>query len=59
MHYVYSTAQVKPGATLGACLSKSIGNPQLRVETQVYVAVNDKNAKNFISLTKVKFVGGL
>ncbi len=59
VHYVYSTAQVKPGATLGACLSKSIGNPQLRVETQVYVAVNDKEAKDFISLTKVKFVGGL
>ncbi|EPJ45274.1 MAG: hypothetical protein OFPII_28950 [Osedax symbiont Rs1] len=59
VHYVYSTAQVKPGATLGACLSKSIGNPQLRVETQVYVAVNDKKAKDFVSLTKVKIVDGL
>ncbi|EPJ44455.1 MAG: hypothetical protein OFPI_39830 [Osedax symbiont Rs2] len=58
VHYVYSTAQVKPGATLGACLSKSIGNPQLRVETQVYVAVNDKKAKDFVSLTKVKTING-
>ena len=37
VHYVYSTAKVKPGPTLGACLSNSIKNPQLRVETQVYV----------------------
>ncbi|SIS41376.1 delta-class carbonic anhydrase [Neptunomonas antarctica] len=59
VHYVYSTAQVEPGATLGACLSESIKNPQLRVETQVYVAVNDKEAKNFVSLTKVETVDGL
>lgn len=53
VHYVHSTAQVKPGETLGACLSDSLKNPQLRVETQVYVLVNDKNALNFNDLTKV------
>ncbi|NRA60276.1 MAG: hypothetical protein HRU25_05065 [Psychrobium sp.] len=52
VHYVHSTAQVTPGATLGACLSDAIKNPQLRVETQVYVLVNDKAALNFGTLTK-------
>lgn len=52
VHYVYSTAQVKPGPTLGSCLNDSIRNPQLRVETQVYVLVSDKNALDFDSLTK-------
>ena len=52
VHYVYSTAQVKPGPTLGSCLSESIKNPQLRVETQVYVVVNDKNALDFGRLTQ-------
>lgn len=47
VHYVHSTAQIKPGPTLGACFNDSIKNPQLRVETQVYVLVNDKNAGDF------------
>jgi hypothetical protein len=51
VHYVHSTAQVDPGPTLGACLSDSISNPQLRVETQVYVLVNDENALDFANLT--------
>ena len=52
VHYVHSTAQVKPGPTLGSCLSDAIKNPQLRVETQVYVLVNDRNALDFGKLTK-------
>ncbi|MCF6252952.1 MAG: hypothetical protein L3J75_17050 [Methylococcaceae bacterium] len=52
VHYVYSTAQVKPGPTLGSCLSDSIKNPQLRVETQIYVLVNDKKARDFGELTQ-------
>ena len=52
VHYVYSSAKVNPGPTLGACLSKSIKNPQLRVETQVYILVNDKHALDFGVLTK-------
>lgn len=51
VHYVHSTAQVNPGPTLGSCLSESITNPQLRVETQVYVLVNDANALDFANLT--------
>ena len=59
VHYVYSTAQVVPGPTLGACLSDSIKNPQLRVETQVYVLANDKAAGDFGELTKHGVKNGL
>lgn len=59
VHYVHSTAQVKPGPTLGACLSDSIGNPQLRVETQVYVLVNDGKGLDFVDLTKHGEVNGV
>lgn len=59
VHYVHSTAQVKPGETLGACLSEAINNPQLRVETQVYVLVNNKNALNFGKLTQHELNNGL
>lgn len=58
LHYVHTTAQVSPGPTLGSCLSDSIANPQLRVETQVYVLVNDDNAGNFVDLTKHEVVDG-
>ena len=58
VHYVHTTAQVTPGPTLGACLSESIMNPQLRVETQVYVLVNDDTAHDFMELTKVGEVDG-
>lgn len=53
LHYVHSTAQVVPGPTLGACLSDANKNPQLRVETQVYVLVNDSKAADFVELTKI------
>jgi len=52
VHYVHSTAQIKPGPTLGSCFNDSIKNPQLRVETQVYVLVNNRNAGDFSVLTK-------
>lgn len=49
-HYVFTTAGVTPGATLGACLNPSTGNPQLRVEGQVFVLANDRNALDFTEL---------
>jgi len=58
VHYVHTTAQVVPGPTLGACLSESIMNPQLRVETQVFVLVNDDEALDFMELTKFEEVDG-
>ena len=59
VHYVYTTAQIEPGPTLGACLSEAITNPQLRVETQVFVIVNDDSALNFSDLTKHTIVDGV
>lgn len=58
LHYVHSTAQVGPGPTLGACLSESIMNPQLRVEAQVFVLVSDKKALDFSELTALGMVNG-
>ncbi len=51
LHYVFSTAPVTPGPTLGACLHNSVKNPLLRVETQVFVLVNDARALDFKQLT--------
>ncbi len=57
-HYVHTTAQITPGPTLGACLSDAIMNPQLRVETQVFVIVNDDTAASLVELNKVAKVNG-
>ena len=59
VHYVYTTAQVSPGPTLGACLSDAIQNPQLRVEAQVVVVVNDPAALDFIELADVQKIDGV
>lgn len=58
VHYVHSSAQVQPGPTLGACLSDAIKNPQLRVETQVMVLVNDQKARDFSQLAQHAVVNG-
>lgn len=52
IHYVHSTAKVKPGPTLASCLSEAVKNPQLRVEAQVYVLTNDGKGADFMELTK-------
>ena len=59
VHYVHSTAQIEPGPTLGSCLNDAIKNPQLRVETQVYVLVNDRKALDFGDLTRHGVRNGL
>ena len=51
LHYVYSTGQVEPGPTLGACINKEEATPKLRVESLVFVAVNDRNALDFRDMT--------
>jgi len=58
VHYVHSSAQITPGPTLGACLSESIMNPQLRVEGQVFVLVNDESAHDFAELAELAVVRG-
>lgn len=52
LHYVHSTASVTPGATLGACLHENNANPELRVQAQVLVLVNDEKAKDFRQLAQ-------
>ncbi len=58
VHFVHTTSDIEPGPTLGACLADSTGNPQLRVETQVMVLVNDPEATDFVELAKVEQVDG-
>lgn len=47
VHWVYTTCDVAPGPTLGSCLSDACANPQLRVEAQAFLVVNDPNALDF------------
>lgn len=53
VHYVHTSAMATPGATLNSCMSEAIKNPELRVEAQVFVLVNDSKALDFTKLTAV------
>lgn len=59
LHYVHTSAPITPGPTLGSCLSDDVPEPFLRVETQVYVLVNDETAADFVELNRVENIGGL
>ncbi|MCP5022806.1 MAG: hypothetical protein GY930_13660 [bacterium] len=59
VHFVYTTADCKPGPTLGSCLSDSIDNPQLRVEALVCVLVNGGDPLDFRKLTEIGQENGL
>ena len=47
VHWVYSSCAVGPGHGLAACSSASCTNPTLRVESQVFLVVNDPTALDF------------
>ena len=47
VHWVFSSCEVTPGEGLGSCLSEQCANPELRVESQVFLVVNDANAPSF------------
>jgi hypothetical protein len=47
VHWVFSSCDVAPGKGLGACLTEECVDPLLRVETQVFLVVNDPTAMNF------------
>lgn len=49
VHWVHSSCDVAPGAGLGACMNDSCKNPQFRVESQVFLVVNDPDALDFTS----------
>lgn len=48
VHWVYSSCEVVPGKTLNSCFSDKCINPNLRVEAQVFLVVNDASAPNFL-----------
>jgi hypothetical protein len=48
VHWVHTSCAVTPGAGLGSCLSDACANPQLRVEAQVFLLVNDSSAADFM-----------
>ncbi len=47
VHWVFTTCDVAPGPTLNSCFSDSCANPALRVESQVFLVVNDDKAADF------------
>lgn len=47
VHWVHTTCATGPGAGLGACATERCLNPELRVEAQVFLAVNDPDALDF------------
>ena len=47
VHWVFTSCDVEPGEGLGACLSEACANPVLRVESQVFLVVNDPAALDF------------
>jgi hypothetical protein len=47
VHWVHTSCDITPGPGLGSCLSEACANPTLRVETQVFLVVNDENALDF------------
>lgn len=47
VHWVYSSCAVAPGKGLAACSSASCANPTLRVESQVFLVVNNRAAWDF------------
>jgi hypothetical protein len=49
VHWVYSSCDVDPGPGLGSCLSDACANPTLRVESQVFLVVNDPYALDFMA----------
>lgn len=51
VHWVYSSCDVAPSPGLGSCLSEACANPDLRVEAQVFLVVNDPKAVDFTTLT--------
>lgn len=50
VHWVHTTCDATPGEGLGACVPEGCTDPLLRVETQVFLMVNDDNALDFMDL---------
>lgn len=48
VHWVHTSCDATPGEGLGACVPETCESPTLRVETQVFLVVNDRSAANFM-----------
>lgn len=48
VHWVHTSCDTTPGEGLGACVPATCEDPILRVETQVFLVVNDRNAADFM-----------
>ncbi len=59
VHWVHTSCDIAPGPGLGACLSPSCANPQLQVEAQVFLVVNDPGALDFRDFVYGGEVNGL
>lgn len=53
VHWVFTSCNVGPGPGLGACSSAACANPQLRVEAQVFLVVNDPDALDFTDFAEI------
>jgi hypothetical protein len=47
VHWVHTTCEAEPGPGLESCFTKACTNPQLRVEAQVFLVVNDPSSGDF------------
>ena len=50
VHWVYTSCDASPGEGLGACVPEACSDPLLRVETQVFLVVNDPWALDFTAM---------
>lgn len=59
VHWVHTSCDSEPGPTLNSCLDQNTcPNPTLRVETQVFLLVNDSSAMNFADFRSAGRVDG-
>jgi len=57
VHWVHTSCDIEPGEGLGSCLSDTCTDPLLRVETQVFLVVNDPAALDFTEMAAVMQAG--
>ena len=50
VHWVHTTCDAAPGPGLGACVPEGCSDPLLRVESQVFLVVNDPEALDFTEM---------
>ena len=50
VHWVHTSCAATPGEGLGACVPEGCADPLLRVESQVFLVVNDPEALDFIAM---------